>query len=87
MKKRAVTGKAEAPPRGRGRPHGASPAKTVGERQEAFREKLKAEGKKTLRLSLLPEVIEQFDSLRGGDASREEVFQGLVSSAVARKTR
>jgi hypothetical protein len=36
-------------------------------------------------LSLLPDIIEQFDSLRADGATREETFEHLVTAAVRRK--
>lgn len=57
------------------------------ERQRAFRERLKKEGKVALRLAILPTVVEQLDSLRDGDASREDIVERLIQAEVRRKRR
>ena len=57
------------------------------ERQRAFRERLKKEGKQMLHLAVLPDVVEQLDSLRDDGVSREDVVEGLIRAEVRRKRR
>lgn len=87
VKKRTEPEVAAEPSRGRGRPTGSAPAKTSRERQDEFRSRLREQGRKALRLSLPPEVIDEFDSLRVDGASREETFEVLVSAAARRRKR
>jgi len=76
------TASTEAPAvRGRGRPKGTQPAKTGAERQAAIAERRKQDGLQTLKLHVLPELIDAFDALRAPGESREDVFEGLVVRA------
>lgn len=57
------------------------------ERQRAYRQRLKDEGKQVVHLALLPDIVQQLDSLRDDGSSREEVVERLVKAAVRRRKR
>jgi hypothetical protein len=58
---------------------GPTLARSGRERQEAYRTKLKAEGRKALHLWLQPEVIEQFDALRTDNATGRRSCPALIN--------